>query len=91
MEISTADYNLLQLMNNSHTNHHMPDSHIDPASGKYQYQIIGRDERIDLTRYTVAVHGRSVIDYAKLRREDPTLYDEILAAEKEIDSSADIE
>lgn len=48
-----------------------------------QFPIVGRDERVDLTKYTVKVHGRDIIDYEKLRADDPKLYDEILAGEFE--------
>lgn len=45
--------------------------------------IVGRDRRVDLTKYTVRVHGRDVIDYEKLKADDPVLHKEILADEFE--------
>lgn len=48
-----------------------------------RFPIVGRDQRVDLTKYTVKVHGRDVIDYEKLRVDDPELYKEILAGELE--------
>lgn len=48
-----------------------------------RFPIVGRDQRVDLTKYTVKVHGRDVIDYEKLRVDDPGLYKEILAGEFE--------
>lgn len=47
------------------------------------YRIVGRDSRIDLDKYTVKVHGRDVIDYEKLQKEDLALYQEILKNEHE--------
>lgn len=55
------------------------------------FKVVGRDSRIDLSRYTVTILGREVIDYEKLKREDPKLYNEILNAEKEWNSLNDIE
>lgn len=46
-----------------------------------RFPVVGRDLRVDLTKYTVKVHGRYVIDYEKLRTDDPKLYKEIVAGE----------
>lgn len=53
----------------------------EPSSGPFP--IVGRDGRIDLDKYTVKVHGRDVIDYEKLQKEDPAFYQEILKNEHE--------
>lgn len=47
------------------------------------FPIVGRDQRVDVTKYTVKVHGRDVIDYEKLKAENPALYKEIVAGELE--------
>lgn len=49
------------------------------------FPTVGRDDRIDLDAYTVRVHGRDIIDYEKLKADNPTLYIEILANEYETD------
>lgn len=46
-----------------------------------RFPIVGRDQRVDLNKYTVKIHGRYVIDYEKLRTDDPKLYKEIVAGE----------
>jgi uncharacterized protein (DUF736 family) len=53
------------------------------------YQIVGRDNRIDLQKYTTRVHGRDIIDYEKLKTEDPTLHQEIVRNEAEADRRHD--
>ena len=50
-----------------------------------QFPIVGRDNRIDLTKYIVKVHGRDVIDYEKLRVDDAELYKDIVAGELKAD------
>lgn len=50
----------------------------DTHSGKYP--IVGRPD-IDLEKYLVEVHGRSIIDYDQLKRDNPSLYSEVLEAE----------
>lgn len=44
---------------------------------------VERDQCVDLTKYTVRVHGRDIIDYEKLRVDNPELYKEIVAGELE--------
>lgn len=46
------------------------------------YPIVGRDSAIDLDKYLVRVHGRDVIDYELLKREEPELYQKILNDER---------
>lgn len=48
-----------------------------------RFPIVGRDQRVDLTKYTVKVHGRDIIDYEKLKIDDPRLYKEIVVGEFE--------
>lgn len=48
-----------------------------------RFPIVGRDGRIDLAKYTVQIRGQDVIDYEKLRTDDPGLYKEIVAGELE--------
>lgn len=50
-----------------------------------QYPIVGRDSRIDLAKYTVRVHGRDIIDYEKLKADNPALYQDILKEEARAD------
>lgn len=69
----------------------MSDTNINELKNSGAFTIVGRDSRIDLTRYTVTVQGRELIDYEKLKRNDPALYKEILAAENESNTLADIE
>lgn len=54
-----------------------------PPSAEHnkRFPIVGRDERVDLTKYTVKVHGRDIIDYEKLRVDNPKLYEAIVAGE----------
>ena len=47
------------------------------------YPIVGRDEAIDLEKYTVLIHGRRIVDYERLKQEEPELYARILADENE--------
>jgi hypothetical protein len=48
-----------------------------------RFPIVGRDDRVDLTEYTVQIHGREIIDYEKLKTDNPALYKEIVAGELE--------
>ena len=63
----------------------MAEDKVDKPKSRGPYKIVGRDPRVDLSRYAVTVHGRQVIDYQKLKLEDPELYEEILNNEKEWD------
>jgi hypothetical protein len=53
------------------------------TNNEQHYPIVGRDNRIDLQKYTTRVHGRDIIDYEKLKAEDPTLYQAIVRADAE--------
>lgn len=55
-----------------------------------KYPVVGRDSRINLHRYMVAVHGRNIIDYEKIRREDFELYKSILEREKQFDKDEEL-
>lgn len=46
-----------------------------------RFPIVGRDNRVDLTKYTVQIHGREIVDYEKLKADNPALYNEIVAGE----------
>ena len=46
-----------------------------------RFPIVGRDDRVDLTKYAVQIHGREIIDYEKLKADDPVLYKEVVAGE----------
>jgi hypothetical protein len=48
-----------------------------------RFPVVGRDSRVDVTKHTVKVHGRDVIDYEKLKAENPVLYQQIVAGEFE--------
>lgn len=64
-------------MTAANTNDSKQQPHINP--------VVGRDRAIDLDKYTVLIHGRSIVDYDKLRREEPELYSRILREEIESD------
>jgi hypothetical protein len=49
------------------------------------YPVVGRDDEINLDKYSIEVLGRRIIDYEKLQREQPELYARILKAEQESD------
>ena len=51
------------------------------------YPVVGRSSEIDLVAYTTQVNGRMIVDYEKLRREEPELYERILLQEREIDEA----
>ena len=53
------------------------------------YQIVGRPD-IDLTSYLVIVNGRSIIDYDRIKVENPSLYQELLQLEDEINEQEDL-
>ncbi len=62
----------------------MPDNSNEDETQR-DYLVVGRDERVDLERYTVRILGRDIIDYEKLRREDSELYNDIVRGEAESD------
>lgn len=47
-----------------------------------QYRVVGRNRAVDLSKYTIRLNGRDVVDYDKLRRLEPELYQRILQEEK---------
>jgi hypothetical protein len=55
------------------------------SNGKTHYPVVGRSSEIDLTKYTVTIHGRDVIDYEKVKKDDPVLYQRIVDRELETD------
>ena len=55
------------------------------------YPIIGRNSHIDLSKYLVRVHGRNVIDYEKLKVNEPELYEQILVNERKENCQNNIE
>lgn len=50
-------------------------------NGKKVYPVGGRDENIDLDKYMVTVRGRKIVDYEKLKADNPALYHKILRSE----------
>lgn len=52
------------------------------ASRSKDYPIVGRNNEINLDKYLVVVHGREIIDYDMLKREEPELYARILEEER---------
>lgn len=52
---------------------------------RMRFPIVGRDSRIDLAKYTVQIRGQNIIDYEKLKTDNPRLYKEIVAGEFEAD------
>lgn len=55
------------------------------ADHRKRFPIVGRDSRLDLAKYTVKIHGQDIVDYEKLRIDNPALYSEIVANEFEAD------
>jgi hypothetical protein len=55
------------------------------------YPIVGRNSHIDLSKYTVRVIGRDVIDYEKIKVNEPELYRQILANERAENRLSDLE
>lgn len=47
------------------------------------YPVAGRYPDVDINIYGKTVNGRVIIDYEKLRLDNPLLYEEILARELE--------
>lgn len=57
----------------------------------HTYPIVGRHSDIDLIKYTVNVHGRGIINYEKLKNDDPILYQNVIDQEHEWNRQDDIE
>jgi len=49
------------------------------------FEVVGRDSRIDMERYTVTICGREIVDYEKLKQDNPKLYKDILDSELQQD------
>jgi len=47
------------------------------------YAVEGRSTEIDIDKYTVRILGREIIDYDKLKSDNPALYHKILNDELE--------
>lgn len=47
------------------------------------YPVVGRKPGINFDKYLVRVHGRDIIDYDRLKQDDPALYQQILEEEEE--------
>lgn len=63
----------------------------DTQKDNNTYPIVGRNSHIDLTKYSVRVHGRDVIDYEKLKASEPELYKQVLANEREENRQSDLQ
>lgn len=50
-----------------------------------RYPVVGRSTEINLDKYTTKVLGRTIIDYEKVKREEPDLYRKIIDHEREVD------
>ncbi len=66
-------------------NYGMTNKKYVPVKYSGPFEVVGRDVRIDMSRYTVTVLGRELVDYDKLRRENPQLHKEILDNENRQD------
>jgi|GEM_PF-3849596 len=53
------------------------------------YPVLGRSSEINLPKYQTKVLGRDVIDYDRLKRDDPDLYKKIVDHEREFDRNID--
>lgn len=62
----------------------------DANNQSSSYPIVGRPD-VDVSKYLVSVHGRSVIDYEKMKNDAPELYKQILSNEHEVNRQDDIE
>ncbi|PLS81491.1 hypothetical protein CYG49_01925 [Candidatus Saccharibacteria bacterium] len=60
----------------------MSNDNRNTSSRPRQYEVTGRNKKIDLNKYTVRILGRDIIDYEKLRLDDPKLYLEIIDQEQ---------
>jgi hypothetical protein len=54
-----------------------------------RYPIVGRSTDINLEKYQTKVQGRTVLDYEKVRRDEPDLYKKIIDQEREFDHNND--
>lgn len=54
-----------------------------------RYPVVGRNSQIDLVKYQTKVLGRNVIDYEKMKRDEPDLYKRIVDYERESNSNDD--
>ena len=54
------------------------------------YPVVGRNSEINLDKYLVSVHGREIIDYEKLKQEEPDLYSRILEEERKSNIDPDL-
>ena len=54
------------------------------------YPIVGRIDDVDLEKYTVVIRGRKIIDYDKIKNEDPELYRKVIENENKPDPYDDI-
>jgi hypothetical protein len=55
-----------------------------------RYPVVGRSSEIDLEKYQMKVLGRNVIDYDKVKRDEPDLYKRIVDQEREFDRNDDL-
>ena len=55
-----------------------------------QYPIVGRIDDTELQKYTVLVHGRAIVDYDKIKRDDPELYKKVIENENRPDPFNDV-
>lgn len=55
------------------------------ANHRKRFPIVGRDSRVDLAKYTVKIRGQDIVDYEKLKIDNPALYKEIVANEFDAD------
>lgn len=58
--------------------------------GMQCFPVVGRSPEIDLKKYIVRVHGRDVVDYEKIKKNDPALYQKLLKQDRETDCVADV-
>lgn len=65
-------------------------THMNQDDQSITYRIVGRPD-IDLSKYVVNINGRGIIDYEKMKNDDPALYNQILADENEQNHKDDIE
>ena len=54
------------------------------------YPIVGRIDDVDLEKYTVVIQVRKIIDYDKIKNEDPELYRKVIENENKPDPYDDL-